>query len=71
MAKSGEYSYRRNSSKVPRKWLDKLSEIVVESIQDQCSEAMTLLGYPAKQEIITSGNLVVQPSAEIENLLIK
>ena len=72
MAKDGEYSYKRDSDKVPRKWLDNLSEKVAESIQDQCSEAMNSLGYPTKQEIMTSGgNLVVQPSAEIENLLIK
>ena len=71
MAKSGEYSYKRDSDKVPRKWLDKLSETAAESIQDQCSEVMNLLGYPTKQEIMTSGNLVVQPSAEIDNLLIK
>ena len=71
MAKSGEYSYRRNSNLIPKKWLTKLSESDVERIQRQCTEPMNLLGYPSRQEIIASGDLVIKPESEIESILIK
>ena len=32
---------------------------------------MNLLGYPTRQEIIASGELVIQPESEIESILIK
>ena len=71
MAKSGEYSYRRHSNLIPKKWLTKLSESDVERIQRQCTEPMNLLGYPSRQEIIASGDLVIKPESEIESILIK
>ena len=71
MTLTGEYSYRKNSNLIPKKWLTKLSEDIVERIERRCAEPMNLLGYPSRQEIIESGELVIQPESEIESLSIK